>query len=338
ATRTIHYVDADGNKLADDVVQTVKLSRSATVDFSDPAKPTVTYGAWNATGSYESVISPEVSGYTTNQKLVESATPGSPESATVSVIYSVNKVTMPKAPKELKQYGSVKKGTAIYAVKHIYMYKDMTFKRSSRIISYVRQPRINRPMFIVKRIVKLANGKVLYQVKDVNHRSKSAGKVGYITVNANYVKPVYYQSVPSKITVINSKGVNGYKLKGLKGKSMHYKQGQVLKVKGIVKHNSTTRYILSNGQYITANKKLVKWNKQKFAKTIKATHGINLYRDVNLQKRVAKVHIKKGVKLNVKELEYSRASDFTTFGAKRYYVKGGYVTGNTDFVKVVKMK
>ncbi|ARN94015.1 hypothetical protein AZI11_13910 (plasmid) [Levilactobacillus brevis] len=106
----------------------------------------------------------------------------------------------------------------------------------------------------------------------------------------------------------------------------------------LVKYHATTRYILSNGRYITANKKLVKWNKQKFAKIIKTTHGINLYRDVNLQKRVVKVHFKKGVKLNVKELEYSRASDFTTFGAKRYYVKGGYVTGNADFVRVIKLK
>lgn len=152
------------------------------------------------------------------------------------------------------------------------------------------------------------------------------------------MKPVYYKQVPKKVTVINAKGVNVYKNKNLKGEVEHYKQGTVLKIKGIVKYHATTRYILSNGRYITANKKLVKWSKQKFAKIIKTTHAINLYKDINLQKRATKVHIKKGVKLTVKRMNYSRTNDMTSFGAKRYYVKGGYVTGNADFVRVIKLK
>ncbi|EHO45245.1 DUF5776 domain-containing protein [Lentilactobacillus kisonensis] len=36
-----------------------------------------------------------------------------------------------------------------------------------------------------------------------------------------------------------------------------YKKGTHLSVKKLVKHNLTTRYQLSNGTYVTANKKLV---------------------------------------------------------------------------------
>ncbi|MBS0948717.1 hypothetical protein JK167_13890 [Levilactobacillus brevis] len=346
ATRTIHYVDVNGKQLADDVVQTVKLSRSATVDFSDPAKPTVTYGAWEAAGSFASVTSPTVKGYTPNPRQVDIVTPISAGVIEVTVHYTVNaeKPNKPgKKPKpkvtELKKYGSVKKGSAVYAVKHIYLYRDKSFKRSARLVSYARQSRINRPMFVVKRIVKLESGKILYQVKDVNHKSKTAGKVGYITVNTNYVKPVYYLAKHKTITVINAKGINGYKAKNLKGKVKHYKQGMVLHVKKIVTHNATTRYILTNGQYITANRKLVKMDKQKFAGEIKTTHALNVYRDVNLTKRtVGNKSIRRGVKVKIKRLEYSKANDVSTYGAKRYLVKGGYISGNRSWLKILKLK
>jgi len=57
--------------------------------------------------------------------------------------------------------------------------------------------------------------------------------------------------------VINKAGVNAYSKKSLTGKRHHYRQGQVLKVKKIVTHNLTTRFVLTNGTYVTANKKLV---------------------------------------------------------------------------------
>ena len=60
-----------------------------------------------------------------------------------------------------------------------------------------------------------------------------------------------------KVTVIAKKGVNAYKNANLTKKVKYYKTGSHLKVKKMVKHNLTTRYQLSNGDYITSNKKLV---------------------------------------------------------------------------------
>ncbi|WP_369406567.1 DUF5776 domain-containing protein [Lentilactobacillus kisonensis] len=57
--------------------------------------------------------------------------------------------------------------------------------------------------------------------------------------------------------MINKKGVNVYKNANLTKRVKNYKKGTRLTVKKIVKHNLTSRYQLSNGYYITANKKLI---------------------------------------------------------------------------------
>jgi len=57
--------------------------------------------------------------------------------------------------------------------------------------------------------------------------------------------------------VIAKNGVNAYQQKSLKTKRAHYKKGKQLKVKKIVAYHKTTRFQLTNGKYVTANKKLV---------------------------------------------------------------------------------
>lgn len=151
------------------------------------------------------------------------------------------------------------KGTVIYGLKKVGLYKSPTFKASNRLAWYPKQKRINRPMFVVTGYARSANGALRYKVRDVNHGRKTAGKVGYITANKKYVGSVYYATVPKnkKITVIAKAGINAYKSATLTGKAKHYKASVRLTVKKLVKHNLTTRYQLSNGMYITANKKLV---------------------------------------------------------------------------------
>ncbi|ORN09053.1 Bacterial Ig-like domain (group 3) [Lentilactobacillus parabuchneri] len=158
----------------------------------------------------------------------------------------------------LPNYAAVK-GSAVYATKKIYMYKHGNFKKSQRVATYPKQKRINRPMFVVTGYTRSNGGALRYKVRDVNHHSKTAGKRGYITANRKYVVRVYYQSVPKNklITVINPKGVHAYKNRNLTNRVKHYKKGSHLRVKKIVKWNLTTRYVLTNGHYITANKKLV---------------------------------------------------------------------------------
>lgn len=152
-----------------------------------------------------------------------------------------------------------KKGTAVYATKGIYMYKNANFKKSQRIAKYPKAKRVNRPMFVVTGSARSTNGTLRYKVRDVNHGTKTANKVGYITASRKYVVNVYYKTMPKnkQITVISKKGVHAYKSINLSGKARTYKNGKHLRVKKIVKHNLTTRYQLSNGYYVTANKKLV---------------------------------------------------------------------------------
>lgn len=151
------------------------------------------------------------------------------------------------------------KGTVVYATKSIYLYKNAIFNKNQRLAKYPKAKRVNRPMFVVIGYAHTKNGTLRYKVKDVNHGTKTANKRGYITANKHYVVKVYYSSMPKnkKVTVIAKKGVNAYKNASLTNKAKHYKKSARLTVKKIVKHNLTTRYQLSNGYYITANKKLI---------------------------------------------------------------------------------
>lgn len=158
----------------------------------------------------------------------------------------------------LPNYAAVK-GSAVYATKGIYMYRSANFKKSQRMATYPKAKRVNRPMFVVLGYDKSNGGALRYKVRDVNHGKKTAGKVGYITANPKYVVNVYYKTMPKshKITVINKKGIHAYKNVNLTGRAKTFKKGTHVTVKSFEKHNLTTRYKLSNGTYITANKKLV---------------------------------------------------------------------------------
>ncbi|MFT8493594.1 MAG: DUF5776 domain-containing protein [Liquorilactobacillus satsumensis] len=151
------------------------------------------------------------------------------------------------------------KGEAVYATKKIALYKNTSFTKANRMAWYPKQKRVNRPMFVVTGYSRAANGVLRYKVRDVNHGRKTAGKTGYITASHKYVVPVYYAGIPKseRITVISPKGVNAYKSANLTGKAKHYKKGIRLTVTKLVKHNLTTRYQLSNGHFVTANKKLI---------------------------------------------------------------------------------
>ncbi|WP_243686387.1 MucBP domain-containing protein, partial [Lentilactobacillus rapi] len=74
-----------------------------------------------------------------------------------------------------------KKGEAVYALKHIYLYQSNNFTKGGRKFSYVKKPRVNRPMFVVTDYKYSKNHVLRYKVRDVNHHSKSAGMTGYIT-------------------------------------------------------------------------------------------------------------------------------------------------------------
>ncbi|HFI0634634.1 TPA: MucBP domain-containing protein [Streptococcus suis] len=98
-TRTIKYVDEDGNPVKDssgnpipDHVETLTFTREVFVDKTlaedDPSR--VTYGEWKSTDNkFDTVVSPEVPGYTTPNKIVEGSAAIDPEGEdqTVIVVY-----------------------------------------------------------------------------------------------------------------------------------------------------------------------------------------------------------------------------------------------------------
>ncbi|WP_283679678.1 DUF5695 domain-containing protein [Lentilactobacillus sp. Marseille-Q4993] len=151
------------------------------------------------------------------------------------------------------------KGSVVYAIKKINLYKKVDFNKKNIISTFKKQKRINRPMFKILSTAKTDRGTLRYKVIDLNNRSRSYKKTGYITANAKYIRPVYYSKLNKSkvITVISKSGANSYKKVSLTGKYKHYKKGAHLKVKKIVKYHLTTRFVLTNGKYVTGNKKLI---------------------------------------------------------------------------------
>ncbi|WP_262314742.1 mucin-binding protein [Lacticaseibacillus parakribbianus] len=100
-TRTIRYVDADGQVVADTVVQLVTYTREATIDLSGD----VTYTAWTtANAEWPEVLSPAQAGLTTFTQSVAANTvaPDTPDAA-ITVTYFATTVTV--APGDPKNPG-----------------------------------------------------------------------------------------------------------------------------------------------------------------------------------------------------------------------------------------
>lgn len=145
----------------------------------------------------------------------------------------------------------------VYALKTLYLYQHPTFNRHQRLVKYPKAKRTQRPLFVVTGEAHSKAGRLRYRVKDANAKHKTAGKTGYITAKKAFIAPAYYQQAAKQIKVINQSGINVYTDLGLTQKVKHVRTGRILKVTGIQHHHLTTRFVLANGQYATANKKWV---------------------------------------------------------------------------------
>ncbi|WP_461243283.1 DUF5776 domain-containing protein [Secundilactobacillus muriivasis] len=139
----------------------------------------------------------------------------------------------------------------LYAISGLKLYKSDSLKGKT-VATYAKHKRTNRPTFLVTKTVKNDAGKKVYYVQN-----QASGKKGYITSSTKSVAYAYYQTTPKKIQIISKAGVNQYKKANLSTKQKHYKKGQTLKVKKLIKSGVTTRFQLTNGSYISANKKFV---------------------------------------------------------------------------------
>lgn len=141
----------------------------------------------------------------------------------------------------------------VWSTRKIGLYRRPTFTTKNRLRWYQKQPRIKRPMFKVIGYARSKHGVLRYRVREVT--PGAAGRKGYITARKAFVDRAYYQTTAKRIKVL--KGLNGYRTTDHLGKRAHYKKGQILRVKRLVKCKLTARYQLTNGQYVSAAKRLV---------------------------------------------------------------------------------
>ncbi|HJE45156.1 DUF5776 domain-containing protein [Levilactobacillus namurensis] len=230
--------------------------------------------------------------------------------------------------------GVAAKGTVVTATRKIGLYRTKNFTTQTRRQWYAKKARPDRPMFVVTGYARTAKGTLRYQVRDVNHQSKTRGLTGYVTAKAAYVTPTYYQGRHAVVTVINPQGANAYRQKNLTQKVRHFRQGQVVKVKRIVRHRLTTRFVLTDGTYLTANKKLVQAGKRQSVQKIRVRRAIYRYQTTDFTQR--KQRYTAGQTLKVVGWAYSHPTDLTQGSTLRYRVAGGYVTANAKYVQVIK--
>ncbi|MGF9979271.1 DUF5776 domain-containing protein [Viridibacillus arvi] len=153
--------------------------------------------------------------------------------------------------------------------------------------------------------------------------AETAGEDEYYTTNPKKVvikKTVYQYSSPSFST-------------GSKGAAL--KKNSIVSVSGIVNSaNGTPRLKLTNGQYISANKKFVLKVTSKIdqyyttvPKNIVVKKGLNAYKSVNLTTSNKISGVKKNTILTIKDIEYTKN------GTPRLKTtSGSYITANKDYV------
>ena len=154
-------------------------------------------------------------------------------------------VTTPSAPAPAVQ-------TAKVTPKKVYVTKAFKLYRSVDPLvvrkTYAAHSRTHAPVFTVTQVVTLKNGQQYYRVKG-----------GYLPVTVAH--NLYYQRAPKRLKVIAAHGIYEYRHAKFNRtqRVKLVKANHQLKIKRIVVTGKITRYQLTNGHYVTANRQFVKW-------------------------------------------------------------------------------
>jgi len=251
-TLTLKFIDANGKEIQD--AKTFDAQFSATTDATTLATlETELLAIRPAITGYDLVSADKADHVITYHYAKPTISTGS---TTVATQPSDPVTTTTSTPAKTEPVAV--KGTAIYATKKIGLYTSPNFSKATRKIWYQKKQRQNRPQFVVISYAKSRSGQLRYKIRDINHHSLTNNRRGYITANAKYVTNLYYHQNPKKIRVVSSHGLNAYQSVTLHGRKFHhYRKGTTLKVKAVKTHGLTTRLVLSNGHYVTANKTMV---------------------------------------------------------------------------------
>ncbi|WP_283679190.1 amidase family protein [Lentilactobacillus sp. Marseille-Q4993] len=159
-----------------------------------------------------------------------------------------------KAPVKVKEQKQPVTEILVYAKKSMYMYQHATFTESQKVEKISKATRPYRDTLLVTGYKRSTEGRLKYHVIDTRN-----DKSGYITTRQDFVEPLFYSTLPSskQIKVINAHGIYQYDKDNLTKKLAYEKKGTTLKVKKITHDGNVTRFQLTNGNYVTANKEYV---------------------------------------------------------------------------------
>ncbi|GAD16946.1 DUF5776 domain-containing protein [Lentilactobacillus otakiensis] len=183
-----------------------------------------------------------------NYTTIINSTPSASSPSAASSSSTTTTVTKPTTTKKSKSA----KGSVVYGLTTLKLYKSTNFTKHNLAKTYKKQHRTNRPMFLVLRQVTSKQGHAVYRVKDMK-----SGKTGYMLSARKYLTGAYYSAKVTRVKVINPKGINESNYLDLTNKKQHVKKNKSLSVQKVVGYGHTTRLLLTNGRYISANKKLV---------------------------------------------------------------------------------
>lgn len=212
----------------------------------------------------------------------------------------------------------------VYAKTALNEYSSPLFTSRTKRNHYVKKARVYAPSFTVKKVVTNANGRSRYLL--TNGR--------YITANSNNVGLLYWQGNYHQLYVVNPRGTYEYKSVRFNhaNRVRIRKQGEKLAVKKVVHHGLTTRYQLTNGNYVSGNKQWTAVNKWRVPKVVQAKTALNRYADSNLRHR--NKHYQAKTKFKVIGFDYSNGFQNKGY-TLRYKVAGGYISGNSRLVRII---
>lgn len=183
---------------------------------------------------------------TTNPTVTVPTTPDKPTTSTNTTTPGT-----PAKPDTTTTSSSQKKFRSfkVMTVKPVYEYSKTTFSKKNRVKFVAKRAHYHAPVFTVVGTAKSVNGVLRYKLSNGH----------YITAKSAYVVKLYLQGNHKVLKVINPQGIQTYSTTRFTKKTAvkHLKKGTLVKVKRVAKYGNGTRYQMTNGDYITGNKRFV---------------------------------------------------------------------------------
>ncbi|MCL0312173.1 BspA family leucine-rich repeat surface protein [Apilactobacillus sp. TMW 2.2459] len=149
----------------------------------------------------------------------------------------------------------------VFASKSLKMYNSTDFSPANTLTSFSNYEITGYPLFKVNDVAYDSFGNKRYKVTRIDYNGDiMTGSQGYVSGESGLLSPLYYLPTDyvRKIQVIAKDGIYSYSNPRLENKMSFYASDTVLDVLSILEINSSYCVQLSNGEYIPANRLLIK--------------------------------------------------------------------------------